>query len=119
MARTRRHAFVDAVLEPARTPPGIERERQTEAMRQLCGLANSIASAYLARDDRIFALVLGGSLSRADIARATGLNKTRVDQIIRDMSERYTALRADGTENAGHGRETAYGAGGSARHMGA
>jgi hypothetical protein len=56
MARSSRHSFVGAELEPSWTPSGVDRERRIEEMRQLRGLSNSIASAYLARDDRILAV---------------------------------------------------------------
>ena len=62
-------------------------------MRELRRLSNAVADAYFARDDKMLALALSESLSRADMARATGLNKSRVDQIIREMADRYPSLR--------------------------
>jgi hypothetical protein len=98
VARSRRHAFVNGDLQPTWTPAGVDPELQGETLRELRGLSNSIADAYLARDDRIFALALTGRFSRSDIALATGLNKSRVDQIIREMSRRYSAEDLVGRE---------------------
>jgi hypothetical protein len=93
MPRPHRHECLDGDLEPTSTPAGVDRERQIESMRELRELSNDIAHAYFARDDRMLALALSGSLSRKDMARATGLNKSRVDQIIREMADRYPSLR--------------------------
>lgn len=56
-------------------------------MRELRELSNGVATAYRLRDKRMQALALSGSLSREDMARATGLAKSRVDQIIRELTE--------------------------------
>jgi hypothetical protein len=56
-------------------------------MRELRDLSNGIASAYRRRDELMQALALSNSLSREDMARATGLAKSRVDQIIRELTE--------------------------------
>jgi hypothetical protein len=93
MPRRHRHNVLDDDLEPTWTPPGVDRERQIESMRELRRLSNAVAEAYLARDDKMLAQALSHSLSRRDIARATGLNKSRVDQVIREMADRYPSLR--------------------------
>jgi hypothetical protein len=62
-------------------------------MEELRDLSNSIAGAFRARDQRLLALASSGSLSRRDMATATGLNKSRVDQIIREMAEAEQAAK--------------------------
>lgn len=56
-------------------------------VRPLRSLTEHVAGAYRRRDELFHALALSNSLSRQDMARAAGLNKTRVDQIIREMAE--------------------------------
>jgi galactose-1-phosphate uridylyltransferase len=63
----------------------------SRARRELRELSNGIASAYRRRDELIQALALSNSLSREDMARATGLAKSRVDQIIRELTEEGSA----------------------------
>jgi hypothetical protein len=89
MARLRRHAFLNGDLEPTPTTTNGDQDARLQVMRELRSLTNSVAGAYLARDDRIFSIASMGRLSRADIAQATGLHKSRVDQIVREMAERY------------------------------
>jgi DNA-directed RNA polymerase specialized sigma subunit len=104
MPRHHRHDTLDVDdLMPTWTPPNADRERQIEDMRELRRLSNQIAESYFARDDEMLALSLSDSLSRADIARATGLNKSRVDQIIREQAERYPSLRLRARLIAGKG----------------
>lgn len=55
-------------------------------MRELRLLSNNIRHGYRERDERMLALAHSGTISRRDMARATGLNKSRVDQIIREMA---------------------------------
>lgn len=94
MPRPRRHdKRPDENLVPTWTPAGVDRDRQIEDMYELRRLSNAIAQAYFARDDKMLALSLSNSLSRTDMARATGLNKSRVDQSIREQADRYPALR--------------------------
>ena len=66
-------------------------------MEELRELSNRIARSFEARDQRLLALALSHGLSRQDMALATGLNKSRVDQIIREMAERDQRLRNDAT----------------------
>jgi hypothetical protein len=47
----------------------------------LRALQNAIPASQKARDARIAALARTGAVSRRDMARACGLNKSRIDQI--------------------------------------
>jgi hypothetical protein len=73
------HQLPDEPIEPTSTPPGAEYLEQCEIHRELRGLQNAIAAAQLARDERLAA---SGTISRRDMARACGLNKSRIDQIL-------------------------------------
>ncbi len=66
--------------------PGVPPERQAEAMRELRAMHNQIPNGYLKRDRQMQAWALSNSLSRRDMAIATGLVKSRVDQIIRELT---------------------------------
>jgi hypothetical protein len=66
--------------------PHVPVQRQAAAMRELRAMHNQIPNGYLARDRQMQAWALSNSLSRRDIAVATGLVKSRVDQIIRDLT---------------------------------
>lgn len=68
--------------------PKVSTEVQADAMQELRDLQNRIAEAYRLRDDRMSTLALSGRLSRADMASAMGLTKSRVDQIIREVATR-------------------------------
>lgn len=98
--RPHRHTVLNDEPLPTWTPGGVDYGRQVDMMRELRGLANAVAHSYHARDVRLHALALSGSLSRGDMARATGLNKSRVDQIIREMAEQHQRLQSQ----AGSGR---------------
>lgn len=74
-------------FKPTHTPPGVKPKDQVRFMMELNGAASSISSTYQRRNDLIHALSLSGTLSRRDMARATGLNKSRIDQIIRSEFE--------------------------------
>ncbi len=63
-------------------------------MLRLREAQNRIASGYRERDEIMVALAMSNSLSRPDMAIATGLAKSRVDQIIRETYERDRALAA-------------------------
>jgi hypothetical protein len=73
-------------LWPTFTTPQHDYARQVASMRELRELSNEVACAYRRRDRRMQALALSNSLSREDMARATGLAKSRVDQIIRELT---------------------------------
>lgn len=83
-----------AQLHPTKPVPGVPVNVQVEHMRELRELQNQISVGYLSRDDRMVALVLSNTLSRADMAVATGLAKSRVDQIIRETAARDEDRRA-------------------------
>lgn len=72
----------DEAIEPTSTPPGAEYAEQLQILRELRALQNAIPAAQLARDQRLVAIARTGTVSRRDMARACGLNKSRVDQII-------------------------------------
>jgi hypothetical protein len=72
----------DEPIEPTSTPPGTSFIEQREILRELRMLQNAIPTAQLARDKRLAALARNGAISRRDMARACGLNKSRIDQIV-------------------------------------
>jgi hypothetical protein len=72
----------DEPIEPTVTPPETTFEEQCEALRELRALHNAISGAQLARDECVAALARSGTVSRRDMARACGLNKSRIDQIV-------------------------------------
>jgi hypothetical protein len=72
----------DEAIEPTSTRPGVTYLEQCEALRELRTLHNAISAAQLARDERLAGLARTGIVSRRDMARACGLNKSRVDQIL-------------------------------------
>lgn len=72
----------DEPIEPTCTRHNVKPEVQREALRELRQLQNAIPSAQLRRDDRLTSLANSGTVSRQDMARACGLNKSRIDQII-------------------------------------
>ena len=72
----------DEAIEPTSTPPGAKYTDQLEILRELRALQNAIPAAQLARDQRLVAIARAGTVSRRDMARACGLAKSRVDQII-------------------------------------
>jgi hypothetical protein len=84
-------------LRPQKPVPDVSITVQSEHMRELRRLQNNIAQDYWSRDDRMAAFALSNTLSREDMAVATGLAKSRVDQILREVAARY----ADHRRNAG------------------
>jgi hypothetical protein len=68
--------------------PGVPLYRQTARMRELRAIADDVA-----RDDLLYRLDNDGSLSRPDMALATGLPETEVGQIIRHRWEHDAELR--------------------------
>lgn len=87
MPKAHRHELIDGELAPTWTPEGADRERQRIRMRKLQDLANEIADSFRRRDELMAALDASQSLSRRDMAAATGLSRGRVDQIIREVAE--------------------------------
>jgi hypothetical protein len=73
-------------LLPSWTTRSHDYDRQVEAMREIRELSNNIATAHRQRDQLLAALALSQSLSRADMARAAGLSKPRIDQILYEVA---------------------------------
>jgi hypothetical protein len=93
--RPRRHQLLpDIDLAPTNPVRDVPLESQTEAMRELRAAHNRAALGYRERDGLMTAWALSSSLSRQDMAIATGLAKSRVDQIIRETYEHERALTA-------------------------
>jgi hypothetical protein len=72
-------------LRPSRPVPHATVDDQAASMLELRALHNEIPLGYRNRDARMTALAISNSLSREDMAIATGLAKSRVDQIIREV----------------------------------
>jgi len=87
MPKAHRYEVLDDHFAPRWSPPGVDRERQAIRMRALQGLSNDIAEGFRRRDELMAALDSTHSLSRRDMAAATGLSRGRVDQIIREVTE--------------------------------
>lgn len=69
-------------LRPTYVPTGEDPAARATLMRELRELSLDVRRAYAARDERLLALACSQTLSRRDMATATGLAKSRVDQII-------------------------------------
>jgi hypothetical protein len=80
----------DEELRPTHTPFAVDPEVQAETLRRLRRLENDGRLARFERDDLIVANALSNSLSRPDMARAIGVSRSRVDQII---SRHYALLQ--------------------------
>lgn len=83
----------DKPIEPTHTPSNTTVEAQRELLSELRQLQNAIPAAQLKRDDRLTALALSGTVTRKDMARACGLNKSRIDQIIAAHTRRIQVDR--------------------------
>jgi hypothetical protein len=57
-------------------------------MRELRRLHNDIGEGYWLRDNRMASFATSNTVSREDIAVATGLVKSRVDQILREVAQK-------------------------------
>lgn len=77
---------VDLDLQPTQPVPGVDVELQAQSMRKLRELHNEIPNGYIKRDRQVQAWALSNSLSRQDMAVAIGVHKTRVDQIVRELT---------------------------------
>jgi hypothetical protein len=73
-------------LQPANPVHGVPIDVQAESMRMLRAMHNQIPSSTIQRDRQMQAWALSNSLSRHDMAVAVGLVKSRVDQILRDLT---------------------------------
>jgi hypothetical protein len=93
--RPHRHQLLpETELQPNNPIRDVPVERQAESMRELRAAQNKAAAGFRERDDLMTAWALSNSLSRQDMALATGLAKSRVDQIIRETYEHERALTA-------------------------
>lgn len=81
--------MIEAGLLPTWTTRSHDYDRQVESMREIRELSNNIAVAHRERDQRLAALALSNSLSRTDMARAAGLSKARIDQILFEVAEEH------------------------------
>ena len=70
------------MLQPTHTPLGVDRDYQVETLGRLRELENAGRRVRFDRDDLIAANALSNSLSRPDMARAIGVSRSRIDQII-------------------------------------
>lgn len=96
MPKAHRHRELpEVLLKPAKPVPGVSVAVQSEHMLELRQLQNNVAQGYWARDDRMAALALSHTLSREDMAVATGLAKSRVDQVLRELAARYAEHRRE------------------------
>jgi hypothetical protein len=83
--RHHRHDLLpDEELQPTHPVAHIPIEIQATSLRALRAMHNEIPLGYQRRDGHMAAWALSNSLSREDMAIATGLAKSRVDQIIRE-----------------------------------
>jgi hypothetical protein len=83
----------DVPLAPTKPIPDVPIEVQSANMRELRRLHNDIAQGWWLRDDRMASFASSNTVSREDMAVATGLVKSRVDQIIRGVHEKYAEDR--------------------------
>jgi hypothetical protein len=84
MRHHRQELLPDADLQPTHPVPHVPVEVQAASMRALRAIHNEIPLGYQKRDGQMTAWALSNSVSREDMAIATGLAKSRVDQIIRE-----------------------------------
>jgi hypothetical protein len=99
MPRAHRYATQDDDLVPTWTTRSHDYQRQIELMREIRESSNGIAAAHHRRDQLLAALALSSSLSRNDMARAAGLSKPRIDQILFEVAEDAQRRRqAEGEE---------------------
>jgi hypothetical protein len=83
----RHHLLPDVDLAPLRPLAHVPGAEQAERMHQLRAAQNRVAAAYIERDRLIASWARADRLSRHDMAVATGLAKTRIDQIIRELGD--------------------------------
>jgi hypothetical protein len=94
MPKTHRYeALPKDDLHPTKPVPGVPIAIQTAHMHELREAQNQIADAHAVRDGLMHAWSLSNTLSRHDMAVATGLAKSRVDQLIREAAEKDIARR--------------------------
>ncbi|MGH2917369.1 MAG: hypothetical protein ACRDLS_02040 [Solirubrobacteraceae bacterium] len=94
MPRAHRHdRLPEDELWPKDSRADIDPADQAAHMRRLRDAQNGIAEGYAARDELMLAWATSNALSRRDMATATGLAESRVNQIIRELAERYQQRR--------------------------
>jgi hypothetical protein len=86
--------LADEDLRPTHTPFAVDPDRQADSMRQLRDLENRGRLAEQERNGLMYALALSNSLSRPDMARAIGVSRSRVDQLLREHHDLLEARRA-------------------------
>jgi hypothetical protein len=92
MPKAHRYTLLpDDGLEPIAPVPDVPIAVQQEHMRELRQAQNQIANGHAVRDGLMHAWALSNTLSRHDMAVATGLAKSRVDQLVREAAERDIA----------------------------
>jgi hypothetical protein len=91
---SRYEVLPDEDLEPNHPVLGVPLDRQAEAMRELRAMHNEIPNGFIRRDRQMQAWALSNSLSRQDMAIAVSMHKSRVDQIIRDLTLADRAIKA-------------------------
>ena len=90
-AMSRQHRYKrlpDEDLTPSRPISDVPIDVQKDHMLELRRAQNQIADGHAVRDGLMHAWALSNTLSRHDMAIATGLVKSRVDQLIREAYER-------------------------------
>jgi hypothetical protein len=94
MPKSHRYALLpEEPLTPTRPIPGVPVAVQEQHMRELRSAQNQIANGHAVRDGLMQAWAMSNTLSRHDMAVATELAKSRVDQLIREATERDVARR--------------------------
>ena len=91
---SRYEVLPDEDLQPTHPVPGVPPERQAEAMRDLRAMHNEIPNGFSRRDRQMQAWASSNSLSRQDMAIAVRMHKSRIDQIIRDLTLADRAIKA-------------------------
>jgi hypothetical protein len=105
MRHHRHDVLPDEDLRPTQPVPHVPIDVQAESMRRLRALHNEIPLGYQRRDGQMTAWAVSNSLSRADMALATGLARSRVDQIVRDNYAASGSGRVDALLSQQTGRD--------------
>lgn len=91
---SRYEVLPDEDLQPKHPVPGVPLKRQAEAMGELRAMHNEIPNGFIRRDRQMQAWASSHSLSRQDMATAVRMHKSRVDQIIRDLTLADDSIKA-------------------------
>ena len=81
-AKRNRRPLQPKRIQPTYTPVGADPDEQAEALTELRELAIAAVAAREALCSRVYELAAGHTVSRPDMARATGYSRPWVDQII-------------------------------------